>query len=105
MIESKTVNLIDEEVPWEQIVSDIINEWMTLFAIANFIPKKLLLSAMLGVLSTLVRKTQIEGTLQSVHALPRRIGLWFVKCMLICMHSAYQMDRKGMQWNGPHYYR
>ena len=49
----KMEHLVDKEVPWEQIVPDIIiNEWMTLFAIANFIPKKLLLSAMLGVLST-----------------------------------------------------
>ena len=59
-----------------------------------FISKKLLLSAILGVVSTLVRKSQTE--FYEGHA---------EYCDLIYMHSAYQMDRKGMQWNGLHYYR
>ena len=52
--------LVDEGIPWEQVVPDVINEWMTQFAVANFIPKKLLLSTMLGVVSALVRKSVIE---------------------------------------------
>ena len=66
-----------------------------LHTIRRFIPKKLLLSAMLGVVSRVVRKPLLLCLGESV----------VVECMLICMHSAYQMDRKGMQWNRPHYYR
>ena len=94
----------------EQIVPVLINEWMMLFAIANFIPKKLLLSAIMGVVSTLVRKSQIEfyegqGERIVICSCSASENQVVVSQMLICMHSAYQMDRKGMQLNRPHYYR
>lgn len=47
-------NLVDDEVAWQEVVPDVINVWLTMFAIANFVPKKLLKSTMLGMVSVLL---------------------------------------------------
>ena len=53
-------HLIEEEISWAEVVPLEIDVWLTLFAIANHIPKKMLLCTLLASISALVSKSTIE---------------------------------------------
>ena len=52
--------LADEPVAWEEVIPVRIDEWLTLYALANYIPKKLALSSMLATVSALLRSSKVE---------------------------------------------
>lgn len=53
-------NIVDEPVVWEEVVPEKIDEYLTLCALANFTPKKLVLSTMLCTVSAILRSSKVE---------------------------------------------